>query len=41
MKFLQRALEVVPPEVLARSICVVDREKVRVTELPVGGAAPR
>lgn len=30
-----RALDTVSPELLTRSICVVDRRKIRVTELPV------
>ena len=37
-ELLDRALDSVPPEVLARSICVVDRRRIRVTELPVAGA---
>lgn len=34
---LERALDAVAAEVLVRSICVVDRQRVRVTELPPEG----
>jgi predicted nuclease of predicted toxin-antitoxin system len=34
---LDRALDAVEPEVISRSICVVDRSRVRVTQLPRGG----
>jgi predicted nuclease of predicted toxin-antitoxin system len=32
-----RVQEKVPPETLERSVCVVDKKRVRVTQLPVGG----
>ena len=35
---LGRTLDAVAPDALARSICVVDKKRVRVTELPVRGA---
>jgi predicted nuclease of predicted toxin-antitoxin system len=34
---LARVLEKVRPEVLEKSICVVDQRRVRVTRLPIGG----
>jgi len=32
---LQRALDRVSPEVLAKAVCVVDRARIRVTRLPI------
>jgi len=31
---LRRVLQTVPPEVMGRSICVVDRKRIRMTRLP-------
>jgi len=33
---LERVLREVPPEVLERSVSVVDRRRIRVTRLPIG-----
>lgn len=33
---LERVLRQVPPEVIEHSICVVDRERLRITPLPLG-----
>lgn len=33
---LERVLEKVSPDVLERSICVVDQTRIRVTQLPIG-----
>ena len=33
---LKRVLETVPPDVFAKSICVVDKKRIRITQLPLG-----
>jgi hypothetical protein len=33
---LERVLEEVPPEVLERSVSVVDQKRIRITQLPLG-----
>ena len=37
---LERVLANVPPDKLASSICVVDRNRIRITQLPVGRQTP-
>lgn len=36
---LERVLNNVPPETLERSICVIDRTRIRVTQLPIVGGS--
>ncbi len=36
-RLLERVLQTVPPETLERSVCVVDKKRIRVTPLPLKG----